>query len=118
MKKIFLGILLLVGSALSLFAEIDKAQLDLFNKESAAMRGAIDDITNALIGGGAAQRAKGTYLEGYGAVFTLEVSLEPTRSPFSSQKAPAEVRSAVEERRNTIQTKLESLLKQRVGTMQ
>src|SRR5262249_41796463 len=58
-----------------------------------------------------------TYLEGYGAVFTLEASLEPTRSPFTSPKTPAEVRATVNERRHTIETKLQELLKQRAGKL-
>ena len=107
--------LVFVTSAL---AEVDKAQLDLFKKESAVLRAAIDDTVNASVSGRATESAKATYLEGYGAVFTLEAALEPTRSPFTSPKTPDEVRKIVSDRRKAIETKLEALLKQRVATLQ
>jgi hypothetical protein len=116
MKKTILCILVWAASGFA--AETDKAQLDLFKKESAAVRAAIDDAVNSTLSGGRADAAKAAYLEGYGAVFTLEASLEPTRSPFSSEKTPAEVRNIVAERRTTLEAKLEKVLKDRVGTLQ
>ena len=117
MKKTILCIFLFAVSAFG--AEVDKGQLDLFKKESTALRGAIDDIMNATVAGrGLMESAKATYLEGYGAVLTLEASLEPPRNPFTSPKAPAEVRAIVNERRKTIETKIEGLLKDRVEKMQ
>jgi hypothetical protein len=113
MKRIALCMLVFVTSAL---AEVDKAQLDLFKKESVVLRAAIDEIVNASVQGRA--ESKATYLEGYGAVFMIEAALEPTRSPFSSAKTPDEVRKIVTDRRKTIETKLEALLKQRVATLQ
>jgi hypothetical protein len=116
MKKIVLCMLVFITSAL---AEVDKAQLDLFKKESAALRLAIDEVVNASVSGrGSAESAKATYLEGYGALFMLEATLEPTRNPFQSVKTPDEVKKIVAERRKTIETKLEALLKQRVATLQ
>jgi hypothetical protein len=116
MKKLLICVLL---CATTVFAEIDKTQIDLFKKESRSLGTAIDDIMNATVPGrGLLDAAKATYLEGYGAVFVVEASLEPTRSPFSSPKTPAEVRSIVTDRRKAIESKLESLLKQRVGTLQ
>src|SRR5262245_61607369 len=114
MKKIALCMLVFATSAL---AEVDKAQLDLFKKESVVLRAAIDDVVNASVSG-RAESAKATYLEGYGAVFMLEASLEPTRSPFTSAKTPNEVRQIVSDRRRAIETKLEALLKQRVAMLQ
>jgi epoxyqueuosine reductase QueG len=116
MKKIVLFLLLVAGSAFAF--EINKAQIDLFKKESAALRQAIDDMMSVTLGRGMTEFTKAAYLEGYGAVFTLEVSLEPTRSPFSSPKTPAEVRAVVAERRKAIENKLESLLKQRAESFQ
>jgi hypothetical protein len=108
MKKIILCLIVFAGSA---FAEMDKTQMDLFKKESRSMRDAIDEVMNANVQGrGLAETANATYLEGYGAVFTLEASLEPTRSPFSSPKTPAEIRSIVNQRRKAIETKLQELL--------
>src|SRR5262245_40823688 len=118
MKKILLCMLFFSATAACLFAQVDKARFELFNRESAPVRDDIDDILNTAVGRGVSQTSKATYLEGYGAVFTLEASLAPTRNPFASPKAPAEVRAAIAERRKTIETKLEALLKQRVGTMQ
>jgi hypothetical protein len=116
MKKIILCLIVFAGSA---FAEMDKTQMDLFKKESRSMRDAIDEVMNANVQGrGLAETANATYLEGYGAVFTLEASLEPTRSPFSSPKTPAEIRSIVNQRRKAIETKLQELLKQRAGSLQ
>jgi hypothetical protein len=105
--------------ATSALAEVDKAQLDLFKKESVLFGVAIDEIVNVSVPGrGVAESAKATYLEGYGAVFMLEAALEPTRSPFTSAKTPAEVRKIVTDRRKAIETNLEALLKQRVATLQ
>jgi len=116
MKKTILCLLVFAAGA---FAEVDNAQLNLFKKESSAMREAIDNIVNASVQGrGVAESTKATYLEGYGAVFTLQASLAPTNSPFSSPKPAAEVRAIMTERRKTIETKLQELLKQRAGTMQ
>jgi hypothetical protein len=73
---------------------------------------------NATVAGrGVMESSKATYLEGYGAVLTLEASLEPPRNPFTSPKTPAEVRAIVNERRKTIETKITNLLKDRVGKM-
>src|SRR5262249_48955635 len=116
MKRIILCMLVFVTSA---FAEEDKTQWDLFKKESGPLRPAIDDIVNAsLPGRGVAESAKATYLEGYGPVFMIEASLEPTRNPFTAAKTAEEVRKTVMERRKAIETKLEALLKQRVATLQ
>jgi hypothetical protein len=115
MKSIFCLLLL----ATTAFAEIDKTQLDLFKKEAGSLRTAIDDVMmTTLPGRSMLDATKATYLEGYGGVFTLEASLEPTRSPFTSPKTPAEVRATVAQRRKDIETKLENLLKQRVGALQ
>ncbi len=101
------------------FAQIDRTQLDQFKKESASLRGAIDDIMNASVPGrGNLEAAKATYLPGYGAVITLEASLEPTRSPFTSPKTPSEIRKVVSERRTAIEGKLKDLLKKRAATLQ
>jgi hypothetical protein len=120
MRQIYLCALILMLSG-SVFAQ-DKAkmgpQMDLFKRESTALRGAIDDVMNAVLGRGVLDPAKATYLEGYGAVITLEVSLEPTRSPFTSPRSPAEIRTVVSQRRQAITEKLEGLLKERAGTMQ
>jgi hypothetical protein len=116
MKKIVVCVLVFAASA---FAELDKGQVEVFKKESAALRASIDEIVNSTVAGrGMTEAAKATYLEGYGIVITLEASLEPTRSPFSSPKTPREIRDTVEERRRIIETRIEALLKQRVPALQ
>jgi len=116
MKKAFFCVLLFSVSA---FAGIDKAQMDSFKKEAVVLRGAIGDAVGSVIPGRSyMDLPKATYLEGYGAVVTLEVSLGPTRSPFSSPETPEQVRKIVTERRKDITQKLEAALKKRVPDMQ
>ncbi len=115
MIQILLCILMFAGSA---FAQTDKDRLELFKKETATLRALVNDAVNSSVPGrGIFEDAKATYLDGYGIVVSLEVALEPTRNPFSSPKSPGEVRASVSERRKMVQTKLETLLKERVGKM-
>src|SRR5688572_28402703 len=99
------------------FGQVDKAQIDAFKKEAASLQAAVDDAINSQVPGpaGVMQHAKATYLAGYGIVVSLEASLEPTRTPFSSPKTPAEVRTIVTQRRKAVQDKLEGLLKDRMA---
>jgi hypothetical protein len=116
MKKLIVCILICAATA---FAGTDKAQMDNFKKESVVLRNAIGDAVSSVIPGrNYLDLPKATYLEGYGAVITLEASLAPTRSPFSSPETPEQVRKTVNQRRKDLTQKLEALLKQRVGTMQ
>ena len=60
------------------------------------------------------QGAKGTYLEGYGIVITLEVALDPPRNPFSGLgRTSADVRTAVAQHRKDTEERLKSLLKEK-----
>lgn len=107
--------------AAAAFGQVDNAQIDSFKKESAGLQSAIDDAVSTIIAGRSyLESAKATYLEGYGAVITLEASLEPTRSPFTNAnpKSPAEVRATVNERRKLVTEKLEAVLKKRAGALQ
>ena len=115
--RILLCLLMFAGSA---FGQTpDKARMDLFKKESAGLTVAIEGIVEAIVPGRSIlESPKATYLESYGAVITLEASLEPTRNPFTSPKSPAEVRAIVSERRKAIQQKLEGLLKERTAGFQ
>jgi hypothetical protein len=93
----------------------NSSQSDKFRKEAALLQGVINDVINNTVPGfGLLTPSRATYLEGFGLVVTLEVSLEPTRNPFSSPKTPAEVRSIVSQRRREIRDKLAALLKERV----
>jgi hypothetical protein len=95
------------------------AQRESFRKESPSFQTAINDVINTTVPGiGLIAPSRATYLEGYGLVVTLEVSLEPTRNPFSSVKTPAEIRTIVTQRRMEIRDKLKTLIKQRAASME
>ena len=116
MKKLIISILLFAATA---FAGTDKAQMESFKKESLVLRNAVGDAVGSVIPGRSyLDLPKASYLDGYGAVITLEASLAPTRNPFSSPETPDQVRKTVNQRRKDITQKLEAVLKQRVGTMQ
>ena len=116
MKKALLCILLFAATAA---AGIDKAQMDAFKKESQALNRAIGEALGSVLPGQSyLDLPKATYLEGYGAVITLEASLGPTRTPFSVAETPEQVRKTVNQRRKDITEKLETILKQRIGAMQ
>jgi hypothetical protein len=96
----------------------NKPQADALRKETPPLQGAINDVISGTVPGfSLLQPSKATYLEGYGLVIMLEVSLEPTRNPFSSSKTPEEVRTIVTQRRKEIKEKLVELLKQRVAAI-
>jgi hypothetical protein len=116
MNKVILFVLIFATAA---FSQPENAQIDSFKKESPGLQSAIDDAVSSIVSGRSfLQSAKATYLEGYGAVFTIEASLEPTRTPFTSPKTPQEVRNIVNDRRKAITQKLEVILKNGAGAMQ
>lgn len=116
MAKIIFSLLLFSLGAFG--QDSGKVQAEKFKKESATVERAINAAAEQIVPGiGVVQSAKGTYLEGYGAVFTLQMMLEPTRNPFSGLKSPAEVRSSVTQRRKDIQARLAGLLQERAAAM-
>jgi hypothetical protein len=113
------AILLLAGLAAGQTPFGPGGRQETFRKESPSLQAAINDVINTTVPGiGLIAPARATYLEGYGLIVTLEVSLEPTRNPFSSVKTPAEVRTIVTQRRAEIREKLRTLIKQRVPSME
>jgi hypothetical protein len=117
MLKILFAVLIFAAGAFA--QQPDKAWLDAFKKESAVLTAAVEEAVSGVVPGRSVlETPKATYLEGFGAVITLEASLEPTRSPFSTVKSPAEVRLTVSQRRKAIQQKIEGVLKQRTAAMQ
>ena len=103
---------------LLLFQIPSKDQIVRFRKEAIPFQEGINDAVQSAVPGFALfQKANGVYLDGIGAVFTLEMSLEPTRNPFSSPKTPAEVRTIVNERRKAVKQKLLDLVKQKAATL-
>ena len=99
-------------------SQTDKAQVDRFKKEAAALQAATDEaINSATPGMGVLQPAKATYLEGYGVVVTVEAALVPNRNPFASPISSADSRKMVAERRTQVRQKLEELIKQRAAAL-
>jgi hypothetical protein len=95
---------------------ISNAQREKLRKDAPSLQAAINETINSIIPGfGLIQQAKGTYLEGYGLVFNLEVALERPRNPFSSPMTPEGVRTIVGQRQKEVKDKLVELLKQRVA---
>ena len=83
----------------------------------------LQDAANETVGGvvpglGVLQAAKGTFLEGYGVVVTMEVALEPPRNPFTAMKSPDDVRTNVAQRRKATVDKLANLLKEKAPTLE
>lgn len=106
MLKTLFGLLLLVVPL----------QLDTFKKEMAPLQSAVDSVVLAT-GSQVLQRSRATYLDGYGAVVSLEIAFDAPQSPFSGAKTPAQVRSAVSQHRKDIQDKMSAFMKQHVSTM-
>ncbi len=68
-------------------------------EERAAITAAIDERVAGIVPGPMLQRAKSTYLEGYGLVVTIEVALALPRNPFTGMRSPEEIRRSSNERR-------------------
>lgn len=102
-------------------AQVDKGPFEAaFKKEAVSFQAAVDDAVNSVVPGPAAgvtEHAKATFLEGYGVVVSLEASLEPGHTPFSSPKTLAELRTIVVQRRKDVQSKLEALMKDRIAKL-
>ncbi len=104
----------------AVFAQADKTVIDAFKKEAVPLQIEVEEAVNSVVPGlsGVVGRPQATYLEGYGVVVSLEVSLAPTRTPFSSPKTPAEVRTIVKQRQKLVEEKLGSVLKDLVAKEQ
>src|SRR5215467_1083224 len=117
MPRAFLFICLFAGVS---WAQTDKASMELFRKEALTLGAAVDSAVNAAVPGRSPFQsgAKVTYLEGYGAVVTIETALEGPRNPFSSSVTPAENRTIMTKRLDNLQKALEKLLQERTGKLE
>jgi len=80
-------------------------------KDVEMLQAAVNDVASATVPGfGVLQGARATYLDGYGIIATLEVSLEPPRNPFNVSRSSAEVRTTVEQRRRDLVEKITKFL--------
>ena len=117
MSRAFLFICLFAGVS---WGQTNKVSMELFRKEALTLGAAVDSAIGAAVPGRSPFQsgAKATYLEGYGAVVTIETALEPPRNPFSSPKTPAENRSIMTQRLENLQKSLEKLLQERTGKLE
>jgi hypothetical protein len=118
MLRILLAVLMLTTPAFA-EQETDKS-VEAFKKESAPLQNVVEEVVNSALPGfsGVLEHAKATYIDGYGVVVSLEVTLEPGYSPFSTPKTPGELKSLTAKRRKEIEENLERLLKDRVAKLQ
>src|SRR5262245_16775969 len=83
----------------TLFAQ-NPPSAEAIKKDVQALQNAANDTMGGIVSGlGILQGARGTYLEGYGIVVTMEVALEPPRNPFTAMKTPDDVRTTVAQKR-------------------
>jgi hypothetical protein len=91
---------------------------EAIKKDVQALQTAANDTMGGIVSGlGMLQAARGTYLEGYGIVVTMEVALEPPRNPFTAMKTSDDVRTTVAQKRKATIEKLTTLLKAKVPTL-
>jgi len=88
---------------------------DAFRKEKAPLEQAVDALVIST-GAQILQRSHAAYLEEYGIIVTLEAVLEQPQGIFGTPKPPAELRTLIEQRRNSLKEKLSTFVKQRVAT--
>lgn len=91
-------------------------QADHFKREKQALQQSIDAIVNPVVGR-LLYPSKATYLEGYGVVITLEVTLEQPRTPFSNPVAASEIQANVAQRGRELKQKISAFVTQRVAAM-
>lgn len=89
---------------------------DVDLEQAAALTADVDAALGAVVPR-VFQEAKATYLEDYGLVVTVEVALEPLRSPFSTPRSPEEIRSSSLERMEAVRTTAGALLGDRVADL-
>jgi hypothetical protein len=88
-------------------------------KDVQTLQTAVNDAVSGVVSGlGVLQAARGTFLEGYGIVVTMEVAFEPPRNPFTAMKTSNDVRTTVIQKHKATVEKLTSLLKQKTPTLE
>jgi general secretion pathway protein E len=112
------ALLALIMLAVPALPQAGKSEIDLFKKEARPLQETIDEAINSAAPGTIViQRAKATYLEGYGIVVTAEVALAPPRNPFDSSMTTSYVRAIVDQRRTQLLQRLEALLKKQTSAL-
>ena len=96
-----------------------QASADKIKKDIDSLQNSVNAVVGATVPGlGVLQGAKGTYLDGYGLIVTVELALELPRNPFSGIKSPGEVRTTVSQRRKDTVEKLTNLLKEKAPVLE
>jgi hypothetical protein len=113
LKPIICG-LLLSGS---LLAQAPPSA-ETIKKDVQTLQNAANEAVNGVVSLGVLQTARGTFLEGYGVVVTMEVALEPPRNPFTAMKTSDDVRTTVAQKRKAMTDKLMNLLKEKVPALE
>jgi hypothetical protein len=110
MLKPIVCLLLVAGIA---FGQIPASD-EKIKKEIQSLQSAANEAVSAVVPSfGVLQGAKGTYLDEYGFILTMEVALETPRNPFDMLKSANDTRAAVNQRHKAIKERLTSLLKER-----
>jgi hypothetical protein len=111
MLKSIIGLLLLSSTLLAQ----SQPSAEAIKKDVQTLQNAANDTMGGIVSGlGVLQAARGTFLEGYGIVVTMEVALEPPRNPFTAMKTSDDVRTTVAQKRKATVEKLTNLLKDKV----
>jgi hypothetical protein len=120
MLRLMLCLLMLPGGVFAQAqSSADRLKAEDLKKDIESLQSAVNEVVGATVPGfGVLQSARGTYLDGYGIVVTLELALEPPRNPFMGIKSASEVRTAVGQRRRNTQEGLSKLLKQKAPAME
>jgi hypothetical protein len=102
----------------SLLAQTPPAA-ETIKKDVQALQKATNDTMGGIVSAlGVLQAARGTFIDGYGVIVTMEVALEPPRNPFTAMTTAADVRSTVAQKHKATVDKLTNVLKEKVATLE
>jgi hypothetical protein len=117
-NPMFKSIICLLLSSTTLLAQ-NQPSAETIKKDVQTLQNAANDTMGGIVSGlGILQAARGTFLEGYGIVVTMEVALEPPRNPFTAMKTSDDVRTTVAQKRKATVEKLTNLLKERAPALE
>jgi hypothetical protein len=92
---------------------------ETIKKDVQTLQNAANETIDGVVPGfGVLQAARGTFLEGYGVIVTMEVAFEPPRNPFNPTKSSGDVRTTVSQRRKATVGGLTKLLKEKAPTLE
>jgi hypothetical protein len=95
-----------------LSAQTAGSKSELFRKEGPALQTVVNQAAGEVPGVSILQPSKATYIQEFGIVVSLEVSLEPPVNPFNVDVRP-ERSSVLKERQQKLRDKMKQVLAQR-----